>query len=123
MTLDKIIYIASLIGRLQTLVIGVITILIIIAGTLGLMGALEFDDDKRTFCLKKAMKFLKIALPLSIIILFIPSRNEMFSMFLTKGYQKEEIYKMTKEELKDNIDYLVNSLEKIGDKNDWDKKR
>ncbi len=118
MTLDKIIYIASFIGRLQILVIGTITIVLTITGIVGLMGILEFDDDKRIFYLNKSMKFLKIVLPLSIIILFIPSRNEVFSMFLTKGYQKEEIYKMTKEELKDNIDYLVNSLEKIGDKND-----
>lgn len=118
MTLDKIIYIASLIGKLQTLVIGTITIVLTIAGAFGLMGVLEFDDDKKIFCLKKAMKFLKIVLPLSIIILFIPSRNEVFGMLLTKGYQKEDLYKMTKDELRDNIDYLVNSLEKIGDKND-----
>lgn len=53
MTLDKIIYIASLIGRLQTLVIVTITIVLTIAGSLGLMGVLEFDDDKKYFVLKR----------------------------------------------------------------------
>lgn len=118
MTLDKIIYIASLIGRVHILVIVAITIVLTIAGVFGLMGVLDFDDDKETFYFSKAKKALKVVLPLSIIILFIPSRNEVFGMLLTRGYQKEELYKMTREELKDNIDYLVNSLEKISDKND-----
>ena len=119
MTLDKIIYIASIVGRLRTTLVlatgGTILVMVI-----SVIKAITEDwiEDKRKFYTKQAKKFLALTIILSIICVFIPSRNEMFSMFLTKGYQKEEIYKMTKEELKENIDYLVNSLEKIGDKND-----
>ena len=34
-------------------------------------------------------------------------------MTITKGYEVEDVYQMTKDELRGNIDYFVNSLEKM----------
>lgn len=120
MTISKIIYFSALVGRIQTLLIVAITIAIVILMLEMLSFALESDDEEeRKKCISRAKRFLKLTIILSLIVVFIPSKNEMLCISITKGYKKEAIYQMTKKELRDNIDYLVNSLKAVKEnKND-----
>lgn len=83
MTLDKIIYLAGLAGRVQHIILWVLGFLVI----------------KILYCFFTAM--------------VEHAKWEMFSMAITKGYKVENIYQMTKDELRDNINYFVKSLEKM----------
>lgn len=114
MTLDKIIYFSALVGRIQTLLIVVIieAIMILLAELLSVPLFGDNEKEKKT-CISRAKRLLKLTISLSLIIVFIPSKNEMLCISITKGYKKEAIYQMTKDELRDNINYFVKSLEKM----------
>lgn len=56
-------------------------------------------------------------LAISIITtVLIPNKEEMYLIALTKDYDKEELYQMSKNEIKDSVDYIFDKLE--GLKND-----
>ena len=97
MTLDKIIYLASLAGRLQTAFVvatgGAVTAMILTTIT-ALMES--YDELKRNFCIKQTKKFIALSIILSLICVFIPSKDEVLYMSITKGYTKETIYQMSK---------------------------
>lgn len=114
MTLDKIIYFSSLVGRAQIVVGCLLGALVVIALIYLIMGACEYCySDNDDYYFKNVKKYAKLSLAVSLLAIAIPSKWEVLSMTVTKGYHVEDVYKMTKEELRDNIDYLVNSLEKM----------
>lgn len=118
MTLDKIIYLSSLVGRIQYILYGVLGFLVIIVFFNFLAGMIEHDyGDKAPYYFGEMKKYIKRTLVIALLVAFIPSRNEMLCISLTKGYKKEAIYRMTKKELRDNIDYLVNSLKAVKENN------
>ena len=114
MTLDKIIYLSSLVGRAQIVVCCLLGALVVIAILHLIIGACEYGyGDNTDFYFKNVKKYVKLSIAVAILAIAIPSKWEVLSMTVTKGYHVEDIYKMTKDELRDNIDYLVNSLEKM----------
>lgn len=114
MTLDKIIYLSSLVGRAQIVVCCLLGALVFIALMYLIMGACEYSyGDRSDYYFKNVKKYAKLSLAVAILAIAIPSRWEVLSMTVTKGYHMEDIYKMTKDELRDNIDYLIHSLEKM----------
>lgn len=114
MTLDKIIYLSPLVGRAQIVVGCLLGALVVIALIHLIMGACEYcysnNDD---YYFKNVKKYAKLSLAVSILAIAIPSKWEVLSMTVTKGYKVEAVYQMTKDELRDNINYFVNSLEKM----------
>lgn len=48
-------------------------------------------------------------------IVFIPSKEEMYMMALTKDYEVEDVYRMTKEEIKGSIDYVFDRVKELKD--------
>lgn len=119
MTLDKIIYLSGLVGRVQYILYCVLGLLTVIVFFNLFAGMVEYDyGNKAPYYFREMRKYIKRALAIALLVAVIPSKWEMLSMTITKGYKVDTIYQMTKEELKDNIDYLVNNLEKISDKND-----
>ena len=46
----------------------------------------------------------------------IPKKEEMYMIALTKDYEVEDVYSMTKEKIKGNIDYVFKKIEEL--KND-----
>lgn len=66
---------------------------------------------------KSIIRFLiaaGIALVVSIIIaVVIPSKEEMYMIAFTKDYEVEDMYMMTKEEIKGSIDYVFKKIEEL----------
>lgn len=114
MTLDKIIYFSFVADRVQTVVCCAFGVLVFTVVLLLIMGGLEYsynDDAIKYF--NNAKKYAKIALVTALLFVALPSKWEVLSMTITKGYKVEDVYQMTKDELRGNIDYFVNSLEKM----------
>lgn len=114
MTLDKIIYLSFLAGRLQIVVGCILGALITTACIYLVMGASEYGyTDRSAYYFKCVRKYAKLSLVTALLFVALPSKWEVLSMTITKGYEVEDVYQMTKDELRGNIDYFVNSLEKM----------
>lgn len=114
MTLDKIIYLSFLAGRVKIVVCVLLAVLITTACIYLIMGAAEYGyTDRSTYYFKSVRKYAKLSLATALLFVVFPSKWEVLSMTVTKGYEVEDVYQMTKEELRDNIDYFVHSLEKM----------
>lgn len=114
MTLSKIIYLAGLAGRVQHIILWVLGFLVIKILYCFFTAMVEHDyGDKESYYFGEIKKYTKLALVVALLVAVIPSKWEMFSMTITKGYKVENIYQMTKDELRDNINYFVKSLEKM----------
>lgn len=114
MTLDKIIYLSFVAGRLQIIVGCVLDALITTVCIYLIMGATEYGyGDRSAYYFKCVRKYIKLSLVVALLCVILPSKWEVLSMTITKGYKVEAVYQMTKEELRDNINYFVKSLEKI----------
>lgn len=59
---------------------------------------------------KKIIVFMLICILLQVLI---PKKEEMYAIALTKNYKVEDMYKMTKSEIRDNIDYLFKKIEEL----------
>lgn len=60
------------------------------------------------------LKIVGILLGISIIgLVLIPNKEEMYMIALTKDYEVEDVYSMTKEEIKGNIDYVFKKIEEL----------
>lgn len=120
MTLDKIIYLSFVVGRVK-IVLGVLLAMLITTAFIYLiMGATEYGyTDSATYYFKSVRKYAKLSLAVALLFVILPSKWEILSITVTKGYEVEDVYQMTKDELRGNIDYFVNSLERMeGLKND-----
>lgn len=63
------------------------------------------------------LKIIGILLGISLVgMVLIPNKEEMYMIALTKDYEVEDVYSMTKEEIKGNIDYVFKKIEEL--KND-----
>lgn len=45
--------------------------------------------------------------------MFVPSKEDFLIITMTKNYTPEQVYTMTKDELKNSIDYFVNQIKEI----------
>ncbi|NMW84741.1 hypothetical protein HKO22_03150 [Peptoniphilus sp. AGMB00490] len=114
MTLDKIIYLSFLAGRVQIIVCCILGVLIATMCVYLIMGASEYGyGDRATYYFKCVRKYAKLSLVTALLFVILPSKWEVLSMNITKGYKVEAVYQMTKDELRDSINYFVNSLEKM----------
>lgn len=114
MTLDKIIYLSFLAGRVKIVVCVLLAVLITTACIYLVMGVSEYGyGDRSTYYFKCVRKYIKLSLVVALLFVILPSKWEVLSMTITKGYKVEAVYQMTKDELRDNINYFVKSLEKM----------
>lgn len=114
MTLDKIIYLSSLVGRVQHIILWVLGFLVIKILYCFFTAMVEHDyGDKEPYYFGEMKKYTKRTLVIALLVTVIPSKWEMLSMTITKGYKVEAIYQMTKDELRDNINYFVNQIKEI----------
>ena len=124
--MGKIIYLISVLKTIDWLtIIG----LIIGAGVVFYL-TFEIEDDERNtryhvgemkeFYIQKYnehLKTRKIAIIVMLICVLlqvlIPAKEEMYAVALTKDYKVGDMYKMTKDEIRDNIDYLFKKIEEL----------
>ena len=120
MTVGKIYYLATILNNLSiaawVILCGSITYFIVSM----LICFSEYYLDDGVEKLKKYVKIPFISVVISlIIIIFTPSKEDFLIIAMTKDYKPEQIYKMTKDEIKNSIDYLFKQIKEI---KEWWKK-
>lgn len=115
MALGKIYYLASVFDKINKL--GLVFFIISIAALLSVMVFYSnviyaSSEEKRVW--GKITKITGIMLCLSTLLaIVIPSRDDFLFISLTKDYTPQQIYKMTKEEMKNGVDYLIKKIKEI----------
>lgn len=49
----------------------------------------------------------------AILSMFVPTKEDFLIITMTKDYTPQQVYSMTKDELKSSIDYFVNQIKEI----------
>lgn len=117
--MGKIIYLISVLDKISNfaLLFLILSIVVLFIG-----GVLCFDtdgilDDSEEKSIKRFLKVAGIFFVISLLpTVLIPAKEEMYMMALTKDYKAEDVYKMTKDEIKGSIDYVFDKIEEL--KND-----
>lgn len=122
MTIGKIYYLSTICGNLYWFLFLIKIPLIIIAG---LATAYYVDTQCNSFGydnsnveeLQSARKYMKWTItPLVFVIIssfFIPNKEDFLIITMTKNYTTEQVYAMTKEEMKSCIDYFLNQVKEL----------
>lgn len=117
MTIGQIYYLLTICGKLYSFLFVIKFPLIIVAGLAvsyyidTKCGLYQSDESNMA---KKCMK--QTVIPLAFVIttsMFVPSKEDFLIITMTKNYTPEQVYTMTKDELKNSIDYFVNQIKEI----------
>lgn len=118
--MGKLIYLISVLKGIDALSLALCWITIpitIVAICVYLESHALRDENKIKKDIAKIISKGIFVLIISIVTnVFIPSKEEMYLIALTKDYDKEELYQMSKNEIKDSVDYIFDKLEDL--KND-----
>lgn len=77
------------------------------------IGALDDGEEKM---IKRFLKVAGVFFVINLVAtILIPSKEEMYMMALTKDYEAEDMYKMTKDEIKGSIDYVFDRVKELKD--------
>lgn len=122
MTIGQIYYLSTICGNLSSFLFFIKFPLIIVAG---LATAYYVDTTCNSFGydnsnieeLQSARKYMKwTIIPLVFVIVlsfFIPNKEDFLVITMTKNYTPEQVYTMTKEEMKSGIDYFLNQVKEL----------
>ena len=115
MTLGKMYYLASVFDKINYLaelfIYVSLGILVVIAA---IYLAYECKAEKEKKQLRKTFKNFSITFCLlTAVVIIVPSKEDFLFMSITKDYTPQQIYKMTKEEMKSSIDYLIKQVKEI----------
>ncbi len=119
MTIGKIYYWATLCGKISnsatilSFVMGVV-----FAGVLILFMCSRFDDpympETTQKLINKITKIITIIfLCVEVVSIVVPSKEDFLIIVMTKNYTPDQVYSMTKNEIKNSIDYFVEELSKV----------
>ncbi|MEJ8785079.1 hypothetical protein [Peptoniphilus sp. HCN-40583] len=121
MTIGKVYYLACVFEKINkmsstiTLILSVVVPMLLIS-----LCCLKFDERKgkvNSHDVLTATKYTKYSVVLLVVSValnvFVPSRSDFMIIAMTKDCKPEQIYNMTKEELKGGIDYIVKSIEEV----------
>lgn len=114
--MSRIIYLISILNKASNISIFfmIVSIAALFFGGLfylDYIGALQDYEEK---LLKRFLMISGISLVISLAaVVFIPSKEEMYMMALTKDYEAEDVYKMTKDEIKESVDYIFEKIEDV----------
>lgn len=115
MSLGKIYYLANVLDKINKL--GIIFFILTTSYLMVLMIIYLFDDDRteeKGKAIGKNIKNTGVAICLLIVVAIIaPSKEDFLFMSITKDYTPQQIRTMTKEEIKNGIDYIVEQINKI----------
>ena len=114
--MSRIIYLISILDKISNFAL---LFLILSIGVLFIGGWLYLDTTEMlSDSEEKSVKgFLKVAgiffVVSTLATVLIPSKEEMYMMALTKDYKVEDVYRMTKEEIKGSIDYVFDRIKEL----------
>lgn len=114
--MGKTIYLISILDKINK-----ISFILVALLTAVLIFGIVFYFDKTGTWLdseeKVLVRFLKVVgifLGISLIgLVMIPKKEEMYMIAFTKDYEVEDMYMMTKEEIKGSIDYVFKKIEEL----------
>jgi hypothetical protein len=116
MIIGKIYYLSTMLDKLNVLFFVLRIVLFVVcciftACFLDSSVASSEDDIKRY---GKSLRISGIALVIVIILSIVtPNKEDFLIISMTKDYTTQQVYKMTKDEIKDGIDYFVNQVNKV----------
>lgn len=117
MTIGKLYYIANVLGALDEFFGIAAVVVMIIGASISIVFFIVNDgcyDDDDMAQVKKLLKILWLfPLGASLLSALIPSKEDFLIIALTKDYRPEQVYKMTKDELKSGIDYVMERLKEV----------
>lgn len=122
MTIGQLYYLSTIFGKLYGLLFFMKFPLTIGAGiAVASYVAIKMDaftdedfSEKEIALARKCTKWTVIPLVLvTIISMFVPSKEDFLVIVMTKNYTPEQVYTMTKDELKNSIDYFVNQIKEL----------
>lgn len=117
MTIGKIYYLSTICGNLYwflKFLKGVTAITFVLSGCAYLDSRHGIYPADKLQTSKIILKLTFILLIFTMIVsLFVPNKNDFLIITMTKNYTTEQVYTMTKEELKNSIDYFVNQIKEL----------
>lgn len=114
--MSRIIYLISFLNKINkfSLIFMVVSGVTLLVGVYFYFDAIAILDDSEEKTFKRYLKVTGIILAISMLgTVLIPSKEEMYMMALTKGYETEDVYKMTKDEIKGRIDYVFDRIKEL----------
>lgn len=117
--MSRIIYLISVLDKISNfaLLFLILSIGVLFIGGWFYLDTTEMLSDSEEKSVKRFLKVAGIFFVVSTLAtVLIPSKEEMYMMALTKDYKVEDVYRMTKEEIKGSIDYVFDRIKEL--KND-----
>lgn len=115
MTLGKIYYLANVLDKINVagiLFIALFTTLLVVVMIIYLTDYYRTEEEEKA--LKRIVRNVSVAICLfTIVTIATPSKEDFLIMSITKDQTPQQIYKMTKEEMKNSIDYLIKQIKEI----------
>lgn len=114
--MSRIIYLISLLNKISgcAFISMLLSLAVLFLGGfffIDVTGTLEELEEK---ALVRFLKGAGVFLVISIMVFaVIPSKEEMYMMALTKDYEVEDVYKMTKDEIKGSVDYVFDKIKEL----------
>ena len=122
--MGKIIYLISVLSGIRVVNFILLVLIPIVVGCVivYVYDSVSFfkEDEQKRFEKKLKIITLKFSILWIIIVIstiLIPNKKEMYAIALTKNYEIEDVYKMSKKEIRSNIDYVFKKMEEF--KNKW----
>lgn len=122
MTIGQIYYLSTICGKLYGFLFFMKFPLTISAGiAVACYVAIKMDAftdedffEKEVALARKCTKWTVIPLMIvAILSMFVPTKEDFLIITMTKDYTPEQVYTMTKEEMKSGIDYFLNQIKEL----------
>lgn len=114
--MSRIIYLISILDKISNfaLLFLILSIGVLFIGGWFYLDSTEMLSDSEEKSVKGFLKVAGIFFVVSTLAtVLIPSKEEMYMMALTKDYKVEDVYRMTKEEIKGSIDYVFDRIKEL----------
>lgn len=114
--MGKTIYLISILSKIENLsfIIALCMVAVLILGIGFCFDSSYLLSETESKSIIRLLTASGIVLVVLIIIsVLIPSKEEMYMIAFTKDYEIEDVYSMTKDEIKGNIDYVFKKIEEL----------
>lgn len=114
--MSRIIYLISVLDKISNFafLFLILSIGVLFIGGWFYLDTTEMLSDSEEKSVKRFLKVAGIFFVVSTLAtVLIPSKEEMYMMALTKDYKVEDVYRMTKEEIKGSIDYVFDRIKEL----------